>query len=118
MPRVLIAEPSPPVRELLATIVRMRGYEAVELLPGEAPPADVDLVLLEPLWPEGRRAVEALGACGEDVPVVCVSVCERSRATEVACTAGYLVKPFGVRELERAITRVLATTVTLAADYG
>lgn len=111
--RVLVVEDSPRVARGLQTALRMRGYQvlhaatAAEAL--SAPP--VDLVLLDLGLPD-RDGIEV---CGElrrrgDVAIIVVTArgLERERVTGLRAGADdYIVKPFGVAELQARIEAVM-----------
>jgi DNA-binding response OmpR family regulator len=111
--RVLVVEDSPRVARGLRTALRMRGYEvlcastAAEAL--AAPP--VDLVLLDLGLPDR----DGLDVCAElrrrgDVAIIAVTARgeERDRVTGLRTGADdYVVKPFGVAELQARIDAVM-----------
>jgi len=104
--RILICEPQAEVRELLVHVVERLGHEPVfpESRRGDALPGDVDVVLLEPADPGARSAAETLLHQHEGIPVVCASIHPDSGQANGLRPLAYLVKPFGLAELEQALT--------------
>jgi len=105
--RILICEPQSEVRALLAYVVERLGHEPVfpaAPLGNDLPSADV--VLLEPADPDARAAAEALlrGSGSAGIPVVCTSIYPDFGQAGSLHPLVYLVKPFGLAELERALT--------------
>jgi len=85
--RILIADPSAEICELIAHVVARLGHEpAVE--------ANVALAL-------------ALQQREPGFPVVCESVLSRGSEVRGLDVAAYLVKPFGLAELERVLSAAL-----------
>jgi CheY-like chemotaxis protein len=105
MARILIVEPHPEVRELLARIVSRLGHDPVVHDPDANDGYEVDIVLVEPVHWDGieiaRSAQRRTGA-----RVVCVSI---SPPTEeaLALSAVHLLKPFSLADLERALLSAL-----------
>jgi hypothetical protein len=103
--RIAILEPAPEVRALFARLVTRLGHEAV--LPEEAVPDDVDLMIVEPVSaPDVERALEALRARRELI-VICASIVPRAPAAAKLHPHSYLVKPFALDSLGAAITSAL-----------
>ena len=67
-------------------------------------PTDVDIVLLEPADSDARAAAEALQRRPGGITVVCTSIYPDSGQAGSLHPLAYLVKPFGLAELERALT--------------
>ena len=107
MARILIVEPHPEVRDLLVRIVSRLGHEPV-VHDGAAELDDLDVVLLEPVHWDGieiaRSAQRRSGA-----RVVCVSISPPSEET-LALGSAYLLKPFSLADLERALLSALEPT--------
>jgi DNA-binding response OmpR family regulator len=107
MARILIHEPHPDVRVLLAAVVRRAGHDPVghgELTNGDAP----ELMILEPASADGLAAAARLRRRLEDLPIICASIEPPSVATKALEPVAYLVKPFRLGELEAAIARALS----------
>ncbi len=105
--RILICEPQAEVRDLLAHVVERLGHEPVFPAgrPDDAVPGGgVDIVLVEPADPAARVTAETLMRRQEGIPVVCASIDPDSGQARGLRPVAYLVKPFGLAELERALT--------------
>jgi len=104
--RILIREPHPDLRMLLETVVRRVGHEPVS--PGDLNGDPPDLLILEPASPyhvaEAVRLKRRLG----DLPIICTSILPPGGETRALKPSVYLVKPFRLGELERAIAFALA----------
>ena len=101
--RILICEPQSEVRALLAYVERL-GHEPV--FPADPKGNDLpsaDIILLEPADPDARATAEALLWGSGGIPVVCTSIYPDFGQAGSRPLA-YLVKPFGLAELERALT--------------
>jgi CheY-like chemotaxis protein len=107
MARILIIEPHAEVRDLLARIVVRMGHEPVPSLgSGEDDLSGIDVVLLEPAAWEGvdtARAARAKGA-----RIVGVSIFPASEEARALEPVAYLLKPFSLADLERAIAAAVA----------
>ena len=105
MARILIAEPSAEIRELLQHLVTRLGH--VPLIAGESADGDAfDAVVAEPAmgglgW--ARRARER----DPDVPIVFVSIEPASSEARALNPAAYLMKPFGRCDFERALAKAV-----------
>ncbi|HEU4423185.1 MAG TPA: response regulator transcription factor [Pilimelia sp.] len=111
--RVLIVEDSPRVARGLKTALRMRGYEVLCATTAAAalaaPP--VDLVLLDLGLPDQ----DGLDVCAElrrrgDVAIIAVTARGEERDRVIGLRTGaddYVVKPFGVAELQARIEAVM-----------
>jgi len=108
MARILIVEPHPEVRDLFVRIVSRLGHEPVVHDGETEEPHDLDVVLLEPVHWDGveiaRSAQRRSGA-----RVVCVSISPPSEET-LALGSAYLLKPFSLADLERALLSALEPT--------
>jgi DNA-binding response OmpR family regulator len=107
MARIAIAEPSTALRQLLAQVVTDLGHEPVHLAGGERR-CEIDLLLVEPDWPQARRLAECFRRHQPGLPIACISNRSTSPWAEALGIAGYLVKPFSLRELEALIGASLA----------
>lgn len=104
--RILVLEPHAEVRALLAHVVERLGHEAVfpsgrrgEVLPD----GDVDVLLLEPADPAARAVAERVHRRQRKLPIVCASIYPDFEPRESLRPFAYLIKPFGLNELERAL---------------
>ena len=107
MARILIHEPHPDVRVLLAAVVRRAGHDPVgqgELTSDDTP----ELMILEPASADGLAAAAKLRRRLEGLPIICTSIEPPSKATKALAPVAYLVKPFRLGELEAAIASALA----------
>jgi hypothetical protein len=104
--RILIADPSPDVAELLVRLVQRVGHDAVRYEPDGPLPA-ADLVLVEPGCSEGRLLGAVVRTLRPETPLVCVSIYPRTEAVDPLAPDAYLVKPFAADELWRTIDAVL-----------
>jgi CheY-like chemotaxis protein len=107
MARILIHEPHPDVRILLAAVVRRAGHDPVghgELASGDTP----ELMILEPASADGLVAAARLRRRLADLPIICTSIEPPTRATKALAPVAHLVKPFRLGELEAAIASALA----------
>ena len=107
MARVLISEPHPDCRALLALVVQRVGHDPVGF--GELVDDDeLGLMILEPASAEGLAMATRLRRRLLDLPIICTSIGPPSAATETLQPAAYLVKPFRLTELEAAMHQALA----------
>jgi DNA-binding response OmpR family regulator len=106
MARILVAEPHPDLRMLLETIVRRAGHEPVSF--GELNGHSLDLLILEPASPYHVEEAVRLRQRLRDLPIICTSILPPSDETRALEPSVYLVKPFRLCELERAIIFALA----------
>jgi CheY-like chemotaxis protein len=115
--RVLIGEPYPAVRHLLERAVDLLGHEAVAHEPGaHEPPADVDVLVLEPALEGGLELARALREQNPGLPVICT--CSETPGSEIRELApvAYLVKPFALADLERALLDAVKRSVARSAE--
>src|SRR5207249_4973298 len=97
-----VGEPHPDLRRLLETIVRRVGHEPVSSpeLNGDAP----DLIIVEPASAYHVAEASRLRERFRNLPIICTSILppgDEARALEPSV---YLIKPFRLSELQRAIT--------------
>ncbi len=107
MARILIHEPHPDVRILLAAVVRRAGHDPVgqgELAVDDTPA----LMILEPASADGLAAATTLRRRLEGLPIICTSIEPPTRATKALAPVAHLVKPFRLGDLEAAIVSALA----------
>jgi two-component system cell cycle response regulator DivK len=120
--KVLIVEDHPDMRDLLARIVEVMGYVPVLASGGEegldkAIAEKPNFILLDIRMPlmDGREVARRLRANPEtkEIPILATTALFRSddlnACLEAGCNA-YMVKPFGVRDLQRKIRELLAAT--------
>jgi CheY-like chemotaxis protein len=115
--RILVCEPHAEVRELLGHVVERLGHEPVYPAGGRVrtlPEGDVDVILLEPADPASLSAAERLrGRCAE-LPIVCASIHPDSGETARLRPLAYLLKPFGLADLERALAAAVESAAATA----
>ena len=114
MKRILIADDDPAILDGLSTLLS-RSYEVVAARNGEDLLTELDrtpfdLVLLDLRMPlvQGEHAIAAIHAAGRATPVIVMSG-NRGRIEEALRrgASDSLAKPFGFRELEEKIVRLL-----------
>ena len=107
MARVLICEPHDDISALLELVVRRLGHEPVAFAEGEYDPVGVDAAVIEPGVEAGLRLAKSLRA--RNVPVLFASIYPAEADILELAPAAYLVKPFPLYTLERALDAALAT---------
>ncbi len=108
--RVLICEPHGDISALLELVVRRLGHEPVAH-DGEVAGVDLgafDAAVIEPGDERGLRLARALRAA--KVPVLFASIYPAENDVLALEPAAYLVKPFPLYALERALADALAGT--------
>jgi hypothetical protein len=104
MARVLICEPHPEVRELLSRVVVRLGHDPVH---DDAALGPVDAIVLEPAHAPSVERAAAFRAVDERTPVVCASIDLPDAGSRRLNPIAYLVKPFALPDLEKALRRAL-----------
>lgn len=105
MARVLIAEPVLDLRLLAEQAVLELGHEPV-LLENHVRGERVDLLLLATF--DGMTAVvDDLGPQRRSVPIICLGTLPASDQARSLRPLAYLVKPYTLDELQRALDRAL-----------
>ena len=103
--RILIVEPHADLRTLLDLVIRRLGHEPVVQKIGEDDPADLDAGVIEVGDGSGLLAARRLRELGR--PVVLLGVVPLDDEVRAIDPAAYLVKPFPLHRLERALSSVL-----------
>ncbi|MGH3022134.1 MAG: hypothetical protein ACRDNI_00630 [Gaiellaceae bacterium] len=105
MARILVFEPNPEVRALLAHVVTRLGHEPVyaEDGPGDFLPDDADVLLIEPADRRALSVAQMLRLRHGGLPIVCTSIFPATPESQELRPVAYLVKPFSLVELERAL---------------
>jgi len=103
--KVLICEPHPEVRELLQRIVVRLGHEP---LLEDARLQMVDAILLEPAHAPSVERARAFRAVDGDTPIVCTSIEFPDAGSRRLDPVAFLIKPFALPDLERALGEALA----------
>ena len=106
MATIGICEPDPEVRTILARAVSRLGHEPVDADATLGPDA-VDVVIAEPADDRARGTAMLLTHGPGRVPVVCVSIHPRELSRLSFAPVAYLVKPFAVAELQRAVAEAV-----------
>jgi DNA-binding response OmpR family regulator len=111
-PTILLVEDEPPIRELVADVLRDEGYAVVEAQDGLEAIHALDehslqagglaLVMLDMMLPgiDGLGVLGHVGVLGVELPVVAMSASRRQLGAAVAAGArAVLHKPFDLNEL-------------------
>jgi CheY-like chemotaxis protein len=119
MPKILIAEDEPDIRDLVAFTLRFAGYEVVAATNGEeavqiASRVFPDLILMDVRMPRmtGYDACRVMKANPElkDIPVVFLSAKGQDSEIQHGLEAGaeeYLLKPFAPDQLTERVRAIL-----------
>ncbi|MFD7550907.1 response regulator transcription factor [Streptomyces sp. NPDC059578] len=115
--RVLVVDDDPAIADLVATVARYEGWEAVTANSGRealrsAAGLPPDIVVLDLMLPDldGFGVLDGLRAAGTMVPVVFLTARDTVADRVAGLTRGgddYLVKPFAVEELMARLRTVL-----------
>jgi two-component system OmpR family response regulator len=115
--RLLVVDDEPHIADLVATVARYEGWEAVTAGSGEAALAKAaefapDIVVLDLMLPgiDGFTVLDKLREAGTAVPVVFLTAKDATADRVAGLTRGgddYLVKPFSVEELMARLRAVL-----------
>lgn len=115
--RLLVVDDDPPIADLVATVARYEGWEAVTANSGaealrRAAEFHPDIVVLDLMLPDvdGFGVLDRLRAGGRTVPVVFLTARDGVADRVAGLTRGgddYLVKPFAVEELMARLRTVL-----------
>jgi hypothetical protein len=113
----MICEPHGEVRALLGHVVARLGFEPVYAdarSGGALVDADVDVLLIEPADPSALSTARALRLRRRELPIICASIYPDSPGTEALRPLAYLMKPFALVELERALLAAVENAVAQA----
>jgi hypothetical protein len=113
MARVLIYEPHDDIAALLELVVRRLGHEPVTHDGREPEALGVQAAVIEPGEVEGINVARRLRALG--VPILFASIFPAEKETLDLQPIAYLVKPFPIYALERALEAALGTSSTQRA---
>jgi DNA-binding response OmpR family regulator len=105
MARVLICDPHADISALLELVVRRLGHEPVAYAEAELDHIGVDAAVIEPGVEAGMRVARRLRA--QNVPVLFTSIYPAEAEMLELAPAAYLVKPFPLYALERALCSAL-----------
>jgi CheY-like chemotaxis protein len=104
--RVLICEPHDDISALLELVVRRLGHEPVAFAGGDVEHIGIDAAVIEP--GEAAALILARKLRAGDVPVLFTSIYPPDAEVLALQPAAYLVKPFPLYALERALQEALA----------
>lgn len=123
---ILVVEDEDPIRELVSTALRFKGFEVSSAASGrdalaEARNAMFDLLVLDVNLPDvdGFEIVRKLRADGNDVPVVFLTARDDPSDLRAGFTGGgddYITKPFSLEELVLRIEAVLRRTQSQSGE--
>ena len=113
MARVLICEPHADISSLLELVVRRLGHEPVAYCGDAVDYIAIDVAVVEPGVESGLRLATRLRA--QNVPVLFTSIYAPEKELLALEPVAYLVKPFPLYALERALAGALATLGPRAA---
>jgi len=111
--RVLICEPHDDISSLLELVIRRLGHEPVTYRGEDAELVAVDAAVIEPGEAAGMRLARVL--CARKVPVLFTSIYPADNELLRLEPAAYLVKPFPLYSLERALESALTPVAPAAA---
>ena len=113
MARVLICEPHDDISALLELVVRRLGHEPVAFAGGDVDHIGVDAAVIEPGEASALQVARSLRS--RNVPVLFTSIYPADPEVLDLKPAAYLVKPFPLYALERALEAALAVTALAPA---
>ena len=108
MARVLICEPHDDISALLELVVRRLGHEPVAFAGIEVDHIGIEAAVIEP--GEAAALIVARKLRANDVPVLFTSIYPPDAEVLALEPAAYLVKPFPLYALERALQEALASS--------
>jgi len=111
--RILICEPHEDIGALLELVVRRLGHEPVAFVGGEVDHIGIDAAVVEPGDSAALKVARNLRA--KNVPVLFTSIYPPDDEVLALEPAAYLVKPFPLYALERALQQALAAPVAATA---
>ena len=115
--RVLICEPHDDISALLEVVVRRLGHDAVVWRGNDSDLVGVHAAVIEPGEADGMRVAKRLRA--ESVPVLFTSIFPADATMLALEPRVYLLKPFPLYVLERALDDALGMNgASLAAAAG
>ena len=113
----MICEPHGEVRALLGHVVTRLGFEPVYAdarSGGALVDADVDVLVIEPADPSALSTARAMRLRRRELPIICASIYPDSPGAERLRPTAYLMKPFALVELERALLAAVENAVAQA----
>jgi DNA-binding response OmpR family regulator len=106
--RVLICEAHEDISALLELVVRRLGHEPVAFVGGDVDHIGVDAAVIEPAEASALQVARSLRA--RNVPVLFTSIYPADPKLLELTPAAYLVKPFPLYALEKALEAALSVT--------
>jgi|SRR5579872_1472127 len=103
MAHILISEPTEAIRQLMAHVAQQLGH-TTSVFPDDA----CDVLVVELAWPAGRELALRLRRQRPELPIVCVSSRWLPAVAGELDTSAYLMKPFRLEGLRRALARAVA----------
>jgi CheY-like chemotaxis protein len=103
--RILICEPHDDISALLELVVRRLGHEPVTFVGGDVDHIGIDAAVVEPGESAALKVAQSLRA--KNVPVLFTSIYPPDAEVLALDPAAYLVKPFPLYALERALQQAL-----------
>jgi hypothetical protein len=111
--RILICEPHDDTVALLELVVRRLGHQPLVYVPGDPDALDVDAAVIEPGDEPCLKMARALRMRG--IPLLFTSIYPADADTLELDPAAYLVKPFPLYALERALEAALVPAARRAS---
>jgi CheY-like chemotaxis protein len=111
--RILIVEPHADIRSLLELVVRRLGHDAIAYDGGDPASLRPDAAVIEPGEGGGLHLARRLRRLG--IPVLFTSIFPADHQALELEPSAYLVKPFPLYALERALADALAPVEAHAA---
>ena len=105
MARVLICEPHSDISALLELVVRRLGHEPLPFAGGDLARLDVDAAVVEPGEEAALQVARVLR--GKNIPVLFTSIYPPDKELLELGPVAYLIKPFSLYALERALREAL-----------
>jgi CheY-like chemotaxis protein len=112
--RILICEPHDDTIALLELVVRRLGHQPLVYVAGDPDALDVDAAVIEPGDPACFQMARRLRVRG--IPLLFTSIYPPEADTLDLDPAAYLVKPFPLYALERALEEALVPTAAHRAS--
>jgi hypothetical protein len=114
MARILICEPDPDVRSLVAFVVRRIGHEPIMSDGTRDQALAVDAIVLEPGDADALELGHGIRLTSPAIPIVCVSIFQQP--VYAFQPDAYLVKPFSLDELGWALATALGEPLPVSTE--
>ena len=112
MPRILVADPSIEIQELVEQVVERLGHEPLRAAHLNGSSNEVAAAVIEPADETSLALARELRRRRPDLPLVFTSLMPETTATRALRPSAYLLKPFRLRDL----TAALATAIGKAEE--